>query len=300
MKKELEAYYRQIRAEEKRALERRAETAYRLIPELGVIARRRAEYIREAASGKVTAEKAKENIASLQREEESLLTNAALPVDSLRLRYRCDHCKDTGIKEDGTFCECSLRYTLTSAKNVNATETFESFREDIYVDPEQRTMSKNAKAICEAYANALPKPEKPNLLIRGSYGLGKSFLANAVARRALERGVDAELVTAYTFAQEILSDIRNDTDHAVRYRTVPLFILDDLGCEPVIRNVSNEWLFAILNERMMHGLATIVVTNLDYESIGNRYGDRLLSRLVNRSVTRSLQLSGRDLRMCLC
>jgi hypothetical protein len=39
-------------------------------------------------------------------------------------------------------------------------------------------------------------------------------------------------------------------------------VLDDLGSEPVIPNVSFEWLFAVVNERTLAGLATVCSTNL--------------------------------------
>ncbi len=51
---------------------------------------------------------------------------------------------------------------------------------------------------------------------------------------------------------------------------------------------------------MLRRLCTVVVTNLDYETIGERYGDRLLSRLVNASETTALRLTGRDLRTLGC
>ena len=127
-------------------------------------------------------------------------------------------------------------------------------------------------------------------------GLGKSFLGNAIAYEALSRGIDAERVTAYAFIQTVLLDIREQTQKAARYQNVPLLVLDDLGSEPVIPNVSFEWLFAVINERTLAGLATVCSTNLTLSQLQTRYDDRFMSRLCDKNTTLVLHLTGDNLR----
>jgi DNA replication protein DnaC len=127
-------------------------------------------------------------------------------------------------------------------------------------------------------------------------GLGKSFLGNAIAYEALLRGVDAERVTAYAFVQTVLKDIRERTERTLRYQRVPLLVLDDLGSEPSIPNVSFEWLFAVINERTLAGLATVCSSNLTLKQLSDFYDERFMSRLCDRNTTQVLQLTGQNLR----
>ena len=113
---------------------------------------------------------------------------------------------------------------------------------------------------------------------------------------ALSRGIDAERVTAYAFIQAVLQDIREQTQRAARYQSVPLLVLDDLGSEPVIPNVSFEWLFAVINERTLAGLATVCSTNLTLSQLQTRYDDRFMSRLCDKNTTLVLHLTGENLR----
>ena len=304
MKRELAAIYQNIRQQERADLEKRIRAAFARLPELARLDEERAQIMRDIGGKKLDAQAGRTAMEDLAKREAALLIAAGLPGDSLQLRYRCTLCKDTGyldaLGKEPCTCQTQHALLLDRDETINGQETFEGFSESIYPDEQQRKRSLKAKAICESYADSLPRPEKPNLLILGNYGLGKSYLSNAIARRAMERGVEAERVTAYAFTQNILEDIKSGTRHAARYQSVPLFVLDDLGSEPVIPNVSNEWLFAVINERLLHGLPTVVVTNLDYETIGRRYGDRLLSRFCDQQSTRQLRLIGKDLRACPC
>lgn len=78
---------------------------------------------------------------------------------------------------------------------------------------------------------------------------------------------------------------------------MPLLILDDLGSEPEIPNVSTEWLFAVVNERVLAGRASVCITNLSLAELQARYGERLMSRLCDRNTTLVMQLTGRNLRL---
>ena len=94
----------------------------------------------------------------------------------------------------------------------------------------------------------------------------------------------------------MLSCIRGDGSRAALYRRAPLLVLDDLGTEPVIPNVSEESLFAVLNERIGRRLPTVLATNLDFSALQQRYGERVFSRLTDSAATRVLRLEGENLR----
>lgn len=297
----LDTLYTRIRAEECAAREGRIRDAFARAPELARIAEARGKLFSMAATRRISAQEGAAALERLARSERALLAELGLPADTLELHYRCALCRDTGYVGDAPKrpCACRLRYRELQkpSADINTREIFAHFSEDIFHDETQRKRTKNARILCERYAAALPHPPQPNLLLTGMPGLGKSFLGNAIAYEAICSGVETVRVTAYRFVQDMLADIRARTaGNERRYCTVPLLVLDDLGSEPEIPNVSVEWLFAIVNERVMQSRATVCITNLTLKELKERYGERLMSRLCDRNTTTVIQLTGENLR----
>ena len=296
---QLDNLYARIRAEEREARETRVCEAYAHEPRLKALDEERARLFIDLGRRRITSEASKARLAEMFDEEKRLLASIGMPQDALELRVRCKLCGDTGYLGAGSKpCSCRLlkREALRGSDGINARETFSSFSSDIFPSAEQKKRTVNAKLLCEQFASSLPAPEKPSILLFGMPGLGKSFLGNAIAYEALSRGIDAERVTAYAFIQAVLQDIREQTQRAARYQSVPLLVLDDLGSEPVIPNVSFEWLFAVINERTLAGLATVCSTNLTLSQLQTRYDDRFMSRLCDKNTTLVLHLTGENLR----
>lgn len=299
MNKQVAQQYERIRAAERDAQTRRIRDAYLRAPELETLSAARGDVMCALGSRQLSPAEAKARLDALSQQESEILRGLGLPEDTLSLHYRCALCRDTGVLPDtGKPCACQLAMRIRAGvgTEINDRETFERFSEEVYPEEAQKRRALNARRICEQYADALPEPALPNLLVTGLAGLGKSYLGNAVAYRAIERGVDTARVTAYKLLQDIFSDIREHTKYAERYETVPLLVLDDLGSEPVIPNVSVEWLFTILNERVIHKKATVIATNLSLSELRERYGDRVMSRMSDRNTTQALLLTGKNLR----
>lgn len=296
---QLDNLYACIRAEEREARETRLREAYARAPRLAALDRERARLFIDLGKRAISSQESKTRLAELNEEERRLLASIGMPQDALELHVRCKLCNDTGyVGSTNKPCSCRLmkREALRGSDGINARETFANFSTDLFPTPEQRKRTVNAKLICEQFASTLPNPEKPSILLFGMPGLGKSYLGNAIAYDALSRGIDAERVTAYAFIQTVLQDIREQTQKAARYQSVPLLVLDDLGSEPVIPNVSFEWLFAVVNERTLAGLATVCSTNLTLSQLQTRYDDRFMSRLCDKNTTQVLHLTGENLR----
>ncbi len=296
---QLDNYYAGVRAAEREAREARVRDAYTRAPRLKALDEERARLFIDLGKRAITPEQSKQRLSEIFDEEKNLLASIGLPQDALELRVRCKTCGDTGyVGANNKPCACRLllREKLRGADGVNARETFANFSTDLFPTPEQKKRTLNAKRICELFAASLPHPEKPSILLFGMPGLGKSYLGNAIAYDALSRGIDTERVTAYAFIQTVLQDIREQTQKAARYQSVPLLVLDDLGSEPVIPNVSFEWLFAVVNERTLAGLATVCSTNLSLAQLQQRYDERFMSRLCDKNTTQVLHLTGENLR----
>ena len=75
-----------------------------------------------------------------------------------------------------------------------------------------------------------------------------------------------------------------------------VLMIDDLGSEPLMQNVTVEQLFNLLNERQNRRLSTIISTNLTMNEIKNRYTERIASRLRARDNWKVITLEGKDIR----
>ena len=81
-----------------------------------------------------------------------------------------------------------------------------------------------------------------------------------------------------------------------RLYSVDLLLIDELGMEPMLNNVTIESLFAVINERLRRRKAILITTNLTPNDIKARYTERISSRLLDKSSSQVYRLTGVDLR----
>lgn len=243
------------------------------------------------------------NMQALLREERALLKENNIPPAFLEPVWRCDACQDTGYVtgEDGVkrMCACLTQRMLAeqfTQGQVSRRERFETFQEDIFPTPRQRKATCKARDICRDYAERFPGNNPPGLLILGQAGLGKSFLLNCVAVRVLERGFSVLSLPAYDYMQAVLAALR-DRQPMPDFHAPDLLILDDLGAEPMLNNITRENLTNLLDARQRQGLATAFSSNFTREQIINEYGERFAFRLLSPRNTLTLELIGENLRL---
>ena len=243
------------------------------------------------------------NMQALLREERALLKENNIPPAFLEPVWRCDACQDTGYVtgEDGVkrMCACLTQRMLAeqfTQGQVSRRERFETFQEDIFPTPRQRKATCKARDICKDYAERFPGNNPPGLLILGQAGLGKSFLLNCVAVRVLERGYSVLSLPAYDYMQAVLAALR-DRQPMPDFHAPDLLILDDLGAEPMLNNITRENLTNLLDARQRQGLATAFSSNFTREQIINEYGERFAFRLLSPRNTLTLELIGENLRL---
>ncbi len=228
--------------------------------------------------------------------------------------YRCKICKDSAyvgspIKE---FCSCfnqrriEMLYSQSSLKGVEA-QTFENF--DLSIFPEspvqnglsQRDQMAKVREYLERYADLFPRNPKGNVLLLGESGLGKTYLLNCVAHRVIAGGNVAVKVTAYrmleAMRQRHITAGMNENGEMDAMLQCDLLLIDDLGTEPMMQNITLEYLFGLLNERIERARCTLVATNLTIDELRSRYTERIASRLLDQSRTQVIRLMGRDVRL---
>lgn len=116
------------------------------------------------------------------------------------------------------------------------------------------------------------------LLLLGSYGVGKTHLAAAIANFAVSVGVPTLFLTVpdlldwlrYSFG----SEESNFEERFEEIRTINLLVLDDLGTQNTT-TWAEEKLYQIFNYRYVNRLPTVVTTNQAMDEIEGRIQSRL-------------------------
>ena len=225
-----------------------------------------------------------------------------LPEDYLEEHYRCPVCRDTGYVGDAParFCACFERRLAAGEQSGQAAQTFETFNAAFVPEENgQRARLLEAKRLLEEFADRYPEARWRNVVLSGAGGLGKSFLLNCVYARVGGRGFPVTRTTAYRMFDAMRRRHVGDAEEADGFAALleaPLLLVDDLGTEPMMRNITVEYLFLLVNERMEAGLSTMVTTNLTPAQIQERYGERVCSRLFDRLSALAIKLEGKDLR----
>ncbi len=234
------------------------------------------------------------------------LVQAGYPETYLEPVFRCEKCRDTGIMGDTVRqeCDCWRRRAFELANTVGQRdESFERFDENVFPEtvPKGRTITqreemRRLRAYCEAYANRYPEQRPRDMLLYGASGLGKSYLLHCVARRLQERGFQAELISAYDVIRVMRDAYFGREDDTQRLYDADVLLIDDLGMEPMMENITIEQLFQLVNVRRSRELPMVFSTNLDTEEIRQRYTERLASRLFDRTLCQVIRVVGEDIR----
>ena len=210
----------------------------------------------------------------------------------------CPICEDTG-RVSGRTCKCVWAKYIPALKSICEIER----RAPFTFDDADFQVAKDEKLFefGKAWATKLPAVKTKILTFFGSAGTGKTFLSSAIAREAIERGKSVIYVSAYEFNSAMLavhtSPLAEREDKLVDYLTSDLLVIDDLGTEPILKNVTLEYLLLIAGERTNKGLCTLITTNLSPARVLTRYGERIYSRIASKQTSHIFEFSGKDLRL---
>lgn len=121
-------------------------------------------------------------------------------------------------------------------------------------------------------------------------------MLSCVAARVLERGYTVLALTSARLIELLKKNLYSEGADMERLYSVDLLLIDELGMEPMLNNVTIESLFAVINERLRRRKAVLVTTNLTPSDIKARYTERIASRLLDKGSSQVYRLSGIDLR----
>lgn len=312
---ETEAAFTLLRARNEREELRRREQIAAEQPEIDALVREREELIfgtlRNILKGPADAGDMTAKMEKLSAAIRANLEQKGFPADYLAPIYSCPICKDTGrvgdlIKEPCTCLKKAYQQKLREKIGLGSMrqETFETFDPLVFPDEKepgqpfsQRDLMTIFRDDCKAWADAYPKQQARDILLSGKSGLGKTFLLHAMADRLIERDVNVLIISAYRML-EILrkSYFDNNDEGSSDLLDTDVLMIDDLGSEPLMQNVTVEQLFNLLNERQTRGLSTVISTNLNLIEFRERYTERIASRLTDARYCMVLTLNGKDVR----
>lgn len=138
---------------------------------------------------------------------------------------------------------------------------------------------------CRRYADNFEGVLRDNIgiVLYGSVGTGKTFLASCICNRVIEKGFSAMFCNLGGIAQKSISVKETERDEAREDIMTPdLIVFDDLGVERRSEYM-DEAIYTVVNTRYMAHKPAIFTTNLretDFENPKDERQKRIFSRIV--------------------
>lgn len=120
---------------------------------------------------------------------------------------------------------------------------------------------------CDSFANGVPRR---GLYLYGSFGVGKSHIAAAMANQLSGFGFDVLMVYVPEYFKAIyrtFNEERNYEELVDAAKQATVLILDDIGAEPLNQWIRDQVLGPILQYRMAEELPTIYTSNLTMDEL---------------------------------
>lgn len=312
---ELHAEYEQRQQQNQREEAFRRMQAEAACPEIGQVLDARQNLIfgtlRGILDGKASAEDIPAKMDVLNKRLASLLRQHGFDEKYLDPVCKCPACGDTGFVGEivRERCECFnqafyARMYKRMGLSESSAQSFEAFDLNVFSAEKlpgksysQRDLMTVIRKTCEQYAENYPAVPVKDMLLMGQSGLGKTFLMHAMAKVLIRRGVNVLIISAYKFLETArkayMSGVNDDLDALM---DADVLMVDDMGAEPLMENITIVQWFNLINERQLRGKGTIISTNLMEDELRRRYTERIASRLLNTTSCKLLQFAGDDVR----
>ena len=250
----------------------------------------------------------KEVLEKIKKEKENLHNIAkkySIDLSSLKPNYSCKKCNDLGFVNN-ELCECfnselSKKLLVNSGLNYSNLPDFESMKFDIITDENQRKNYTTCCKIFKEYISKLKTTDKKLFLLSGQVGVGKTYILKATTHEAIKNGYFALYTTAFDLNKAFLNyhcAKLEDKDKILdKYLSCDLLLIDDLGTENKLNNVTTEYLYLVINQRLESGKNTVITTNLNIDELKDTYDERIMSRISNKQTCVQTLLQGNDLRI---
>ena len=238
----------------------------------------------------------KHRLDELVKRRNEILFDKGVTREMLNPPYKCERCKDTGLI-GGKPCSCVISKCTDDGMDGKA--TFDNADLTLFPEDEQKRIAATY-ATLKTFCDKFPYTNKLNILLIGRCGSGKTYLASCIGNEIAAKGCSVVMLSAFAFVNRMRKYHTTFDEDRFSYLDplldCDLLIIDDLGTENMTKNVTVEYLYLVINERMTAGKHTILTSNLDGEMMLARYGERTYSRLFGSRQSQGFALSDTDLR----
>ena len=235
------------------------------------------------------------NLAQLNKSISEYVKNNNL---NFTPNYACPICKDSGYV-DGQPCKCLLKEynaLLDGFKSVSPMPRF-TFNDNTYSnseDPQKVGINKLYKIMSEKVCGNFDNCKWQNFIFSGASGIGKTSLAVAVADDLLKKNISVFYVTSFELINIFLDKHTHKQTALSKFfdyvSECEMLIIDNLGAEPIYKNVTLEYLFSTLEKRLASKKKTIICTQLGGQALINRYGETFISKFADKKHSLSVML----------
>ena len=237
----------------------------------------------------------KHDVEDLKIKIDNYLKLNNIDKSKLTPKYDCIICNDTGVA-GGRICKC-LQNELNYKRSMLASSQteFKSFNSSNTALMNETDVKAHEwiKNWCLRYPNIT----KTNINIIGGAGTGKTFLLECIANELINKGAVVSYKTAFELNELARQYHIGKSFDFAECMSVDVLLIDDLGTEPILKNVTKEYLYNLINVRQTKNKSTIISTNLSLDNILQRYDERIFSRLSNKNLAINIVLNSTDKRL---
>lgn len=244
------------------------------------------------------------SLAEVQEQKKVIMKKMGITKKHLTPKYECEICQDSGFVFEQV-CKCYQKrrneeLLAECGMKKDQMATFDKFDTSGFADKTQAKTNETIKTKLVDWANKYPNIKKQNIIIRGTTGVGKTFLTECLASHLIDKGYSVCFLTAFEM-NNLMQKYHTTFDSSKNAILSPLvhsefLFIDDLGTEPMLKNVTLNYLYLIISEREKLKKPIIITTNLTPETLMNRYEERIYSRLSNNNICAKFHITGNDLR----
>lgn len=237
-----------------------------------------------------------------EREELQKYVDAALKERGIegigKPDYSCKECSDTGYV-NGKKCKCLEIERIKAELNDNALLIpLPNKLKDIDFSFYKRSADKYAK-YAKLLNNNFVKGELNFCTLMGPAGTGKTYLAEVAVKETLYAGASVSCLNAVklnrVFLEYHCAFLENKAEIWNGLVEPDVLLVDDLGVESLLNNVTLNYLYELLTERA--DKKTVITTNLDIRGLEEKYGQRIMSRLSDKRKSLVINIGGEDYRI---
>lgn len=247
----------------------------------------------------------KQNLETIRQEKNKILKSLGLSEKDLQPKYECKFCMDSGFV-NGKPCVCYKKRKnaeLVKAFGLSASTdyVFEKFDTKICKNAKHAENLQKIAEILQKWSKKYPDVAKNNIIISGNTGVGKTYLSSCLANELIKNDVSVCFVSAFDLNESFLkyhTSFDNTKSSWINpFIDADVLFIDDLGTEPMLKNVTKNYLFLVISERERFNRPTIITTNLKLDELNMRYDERIYSRLCNKRNSALIFIDGDDLRL---